>query len=60
MPCICLMNQQELGCQISLKAFWICIKNHPLARVGPTLVTGVADDDPSSIVTYSQADPILV
>ena len=31
------------------------IKQHPLSRVGPGLVTGVADDDPSGIVTYSQA-----
>lgn len=31
------------------------LKNHPLSRVGPGLVTGVADDDPSGIVTYSQA-----
>lgn len=31
------------------------IKEHPLAKLGPGLVTGVADDDPSGIVTYSQA-----
>lgn len=31
------------------------IKRHPLARVGPGLITGVADDDPSGIATYSQA-----
>jgi NRAMP (natural resistance-associated macrophage protein)-like metal ion transporter len=31
------------------------MKQHPLSRVGPGLVTGVADDDPSGIVTYSQA-----
>lgn len=30
-------------------------KEHPLARVGPGLITGVADDDPSGIATYSQA-----
>lgn len=28
---------------------------HPLVRVGPGLITGVADDDPSGIATYSQA-----
>lgn len=28
---------------------------HPLSRIGPGLITGVADDDPSGIVTYSQA-----
>ena len=27
----------------------------PLARLGPGLITGVADDDPSGIATYSQA-----
>jgi Mn2+/Fe2+ NRAMP family transporter len=31
------------------------MKEHPLARVGPGLITGVADDDPSGIATYSQA-----
>jgi len=36
-------------------SFWTRLKAHPLARVGPGLITGVADDDPSGIVTYSQA-----
>ena len=36
-------------------SLWTRIKTHPLLRVGPGLVTGVADDDPSGIVTYSQA-----
>ena len=31
------------------------LKQHPLARIGPGLITGVADDDPSGIATYSQA-----
>ncbi|TLU82204.1 MAG: divalent metal cation transporter [Chlorobium sp.] len=31
------------------------LKVHPLSRVGPGLITGVADDDPSGIATYSQA-----
>src|ERR1700744_396876 len=35
--------------------FWERLKEHPLARVGPGLITGVADDDPSGIATYSQA-----
>ena len=35
--------------------FWNRLKEHPLARVGPGLITGVADDDPSGIATYSQA-----
>lgn len=35
---------------------WLArLKEHPLARVGPRLITGVADDDPSGIATYSQA-----
>jgi Mn2+/Fe2+ NRAMP family transporter len=35
--------------------FWGRLKEHPLSRVGPGLITGVADDDPSGIATYSQA-----
>ena len=38
-----------------LQAFWRHLKQHPLARIGPGLITGVADDDPSGIATYSQA-----
>jgi len=38
-----------------LQVFWERVKEHPLARVGPGLITGVADDDPSGIATYSQA-----
>ncbi|NTW81966.1 MAG: divalent metal cation transporter [Chlorobiaceae bacterium] len=34
---------------------WRRLKEHPLSRVGPGLITGVADDDPSGIATYSQA-----
>jgi Mn2+/Fe2+ NRAMP family transporter len=34
---------------------WERLKEHPLARIGPGLITGVADDDPSGIATYSQA-----
>ena len=37
------------------KGLWAKIKHHPLARLGPGLITGVADDDPSGIATYSQA-----
>ncbi len=36
-------------------SFWTRMLEHPLARVGPGLITGVADDDPSGIATYSQA-----
>jgi len=39
----------------TLHKLWIRAKQHPLARVGPGLITGVADDDPSGIATYSQA-----
>lgn len=40
---------------MKLSIIWQRIKHHPLSRVGPGLITGVADDDPSGIVTYSQA-----
>ncbi len=40
---------------LSLALIWARVKEHPLARVGPGLITGVADDDPSGIATYSQA-----
>jgi Mn2+/Fe2+ NRAMP family transporter len=39
----------------ALRTFWVRLKEHPLSRVGPGLITGVADDDPSGIATYSQA-----
>ena len=38
-----------------LQRLLIRLKHHPLARIGPGLITGVADDDPSGIATYSQA-----
>jgi len=31
------------------------LDSHPLARLGPGLITGVADDDPGGIATHSQA-----
>ena len=37
------------------KGLWDRIKASPLAHLGPGLITGVADDDPSGIATYSQA-----
>ena len=37
------------------RGFWARIKENPLARIGPGLITGAADDDPSGIATYSQA-----
>lgn len=39
----------------ALRIFWNRLKEHPLSRIGPGLITGVADDDPSGIATYSQA-----
>jgi Mn2+/Fe2+ NRAMP family transporter len=39
----------------ALRNLWNRVKAHPLARIGPGLITGVADDDPSGIATYSQA-----
>ncbi|MGA2716727.1 MAG: divalent metal cation transporter [Bryobacteraceae bacterium] len=41
--------------QVSARIFWRRLKKHPLWRLGPGLITGVADDDPSGIATYSQA-----
>jgi NRAMP (natural resistance-associated macrophage protein)-like metal ion transporter len=38
-----------------IEALWSRLKEHPLSRLGPGLITGVADDDPSGIATYSQA-----
>lgn len=39
----------------TFRALWERLKEHPLSRIGPGLITGVADDDPSGIATYSQA-----
>nr|WP_218135245.1 divalent metal cation transporter [Variovorax sp. YR216] len=39
----------------AFRGLWERLKEHPLSRVGPGLITGVADDDPSGIATYSQA-----
>src|SRR3984885_14261390 len=39
----------------AVRRAWMRLKEHPLARIGPGLITGVADDDPSGIATYSQA-----
>jgi Mn2+/Fe2+ NRAMP family transporter len=38
-----------------VQLLWARLKEHPLSRLGPGLITGVADDDPSGIATYSQA-----
>jgi NRAMP (natural resistance-associated macrophage protein)-like metal ion transporter len=39
----------------TFQTLWGRLKAHPIARLGPGLITGVADDDPSGIATYSQA-----
>lgn len=39
----------------AVQVAWDRLKEHPLARLGPGLITGAADDDPSGIATYSQA-----
>src|ERR1700687_2563760 len=39
----------------AVQLIWERLKEHPLSRLGPGLITGVADDDPSGIATYSQA-----
>jgi Mn2+/Fe2+ NRAMP family transporter len=39
----------------ALRILWAPVKEHTLSRLGPGLITGVADDDPSGIATYSQA-----
>jgi NRAMP (natural resistance-associated macrophage protein)-like metal ion transporter len=46
-------NPKRTG--LASRTLWERVKEHPLARVGPGLITGVADDDPSGIATYSQA-----
>jgi hypothetical protein len=33
----------------ALRLLWGRLKEHPLARVGPGLITGVADDDPERL-----------
>ena len=39
----------------TIRNLWVRLKVHPVSRLGPGLITGVADDDPSGIATYSQA-----
>jgi Mn2+/Fe2+ NRAMP family transporter len=48
-------DEKEDGPKRRLGRFWARLKEHPLSRLGPGLITGVADDDPSGIATYSQA-----
>lgn len=44
----------------ALRTLWERLKEHPLARVGPGLITCVVDDDPSGIATYSHGSPVQV
>jgi Mn2+/Fe2+ NRAMP family transporter len=48
-------NARDTGPKSRAHALWARLKEHPLSRLGPGLITGVADDDPSGIATYSQA-----
>lgn len=48
-------NTNEVSVSSGLRGLIGRLREHPLARVGPGLITGVADDDPSGIATYSQA-----
>src|SRR5438874_7379654 len=41
--------------QVVRGMLWHRLREHPLSRLGPGLIAGVADDDPSGIATYSQA-----
>jgi len=49
------VGSDETGPANDFQALWRRLKVHPLAHLGPGLITGVADDDPSGIATYSQA-----
>ncbi|MGG1946658.1 divalent metal cation transporter [Trinickia sp. NRRL B-1857] len=49
------MDAKRSPCTSAFQGLWGRLKEHPLSRVGPGLITGVADDDPSGIATYSQA-----
>ena len=49
------MNIDQAARIGTFRMLWERLKEHPLSRIGPGLITGVADDDPSGIATYSQA-----
>ncbi|MDR3508290.1 MAG: divalent metal cation transporter [Caulobacteraceae bacterium] len=48
-------DETPAGPDSAPRSLWARLKTHPLAHIGPGLITGVADDDPSGIATYSQA-----
>jgi NRAMP (natural resistance-associated macrophage protein)-like metal ion transporter len=50
-----MKSKHDPRARTALRLLWTRLKEHPLARIGPGLITGVADDDPSGIATYSQA-----
>lgn len=49
------MQTDEKPSSTLLSHRWVRLKQNPLSHIGPGLITGVADDDPSGIATYSQA-----
>ena len=50
-----MASESKAGSEGPFSRFWDRLKQHPLSKLGPGLITGVADDDPSGIATYSQA-----
>ena len=53
---VCLAGRDESARRARMLPLFLArLKAHPLSRIGPGLITGVADDDPSGIATYSQA-----
>ena len=50
-----MMPQAPANFSGAVSAFLVRVKEHPLFRLGPGLITGVADDNSSGIATYSQA-----
>jgi NRAMP (natural resistance-associated macrophage protein)-like metal ion transporter len=51
-----MTNQKNLRAKINMKKTINKVKEHPAVQhLGPGLITGAADDDPSGIATYSQA-----
>jgi NRAMP (natural resistance-associated macrophage protein)-like metal ion transporter len=50
------MNQNNSNSKTNMKKTINKVKEHPAVQhLGPGLITGAADDDPSGIATYSQA-----
>jgi Mn2+/Fe2+ NRAMP family transporter len=55
MPMSDIPEAVSVGTPKNGASLWDRVRRHPLARIGPGLITGAADDDPSGIATYSQA-----